>query len=319
MECEPPPRGSEGKPPPKGEGGGEPPLKEEEGWELEEATTTQGGGGRRRSEPPSHGEVEGIHFNVLSFRSKKENGRATQRKQRKAAPPKGGGGRQHHQKEEVGEKFSFPFWWCCPPSPPWGGCPGHGPVHALVTSARCIGFSWDSLMTRWYRPGLPGLSNLAGLDQHFRSAIIDAWRNKVTVDSCARRGSRGGPLLDLPGSQQLLNSSHVRERDKALLRSIVVGGVWNGFLLGKVRGEAVPCRFCGGGDGDGHLFWECPYPPLVEIRENPEFQDLMRMDKSHCPGAYSGMVGFLFFLELLVSHLGLLKLMMLPSICLRVL
>ena len=36
-------------------------------------------------------------------------------------------------------------------------------------------------------------------------------------------------------------------------------------------------------DGDGHLFWECPYPPLVEIRENPEFHDLMRMDKSHWP------------------------------------
>ena len=41
--------------------------------------------------------------------------------------------------------------------------------------------------------------------------------------------------------------------------------------------------FCGGADGDGHLFWECPYPPLVEIRENPEFHDLMRMDKSHWP------------------------------------
>ena len=34
---------------------------------------------------------------------------------------------------------------------------------------------------------------------------------------------RGGPLVDLHGSMQLLNSSHVRERDKALLRSIMVG------------------------------------------------------------------------------------------------
>ena len=76
---------------------------------------------------------------------------------------------------------------------------------------------------------------------------------------------------------------HVRERDKMLLRSIMVGGVWNGYLLGKVRGEVVLCRFCGGADGDGHLFWECPYPPLVEIRENPEFHDLMRMDESHWP------------------------------------
>ena len=45
----------------------------------------------------------------------------------------------------------------------------------------------------------------------------------------------------------------------------------------------MPCRFCGGPDGDGHLFWECTYPPLVEIRENPEFHDLMRMDKGHVP------------------------------------
>ena len=47
-----------------------------------------------------------------------------------------------------------------------------------------------------------------------------------------------------------------------------------------MRGEAEPCGFCGGADGDGHLFWDCPYPPLVEIREYPEFHDLMRMDES---------------------------------------
>ena len=86
------------------------------------------------------------------------------------------------------------------------GCPGHGPFHAPVTSARRIGFSWDSLMTRWDRPGLPGLSNLAGPIQHFRSAMFDAWRNKVAADSCSRKGFRGGPLLDIPGSHQLLTS-----------------------------------------------------------------------------------------------------------------
>ena len=60
-------------------------------------------------------------------------------------------------------------------------------------------------------------------------------------------------------------------------------GVWNGFLLGEVRCQVVPCRFCGAPDGDGHLFWECTFPPLVEIRKNPEFHDLMRMDKGHWP------------------------------------
>ena len=42
------------------------------------------------------------------------------------------------------------------------GCSGHGPIHALVAGAHRIGFSWDSLMTGWDRPGLPGLRNLSG-------------------------------------------------------------------------------------------------------------------------------------------------------------
>ena len=75
-------------------------------------------------------------------------------------------------------------------------------------------------------------------------------------------------MLDVHGSLKLLDSSHVRERDKALLRSIMVGCVWNGFLPGRVRGQPVTCRFCGAPDGDGHLFWECTLTPCVEIREN---------------------------------------------------
>ena len=31
------------------------------------------------------------------------------------------------------------------------------------------------------------------------------------------------------------------------------------------------------------MYWECTFPPLVEIRENPDFHDLMRMDKAHWP------------------------------------
>ena len=48
---------------------------------------------------------------------------------------------------------------------------------------------------------------------------------KVAADLCGREGFRGGPLLDVHGSLQLRNSSHVRERDKALLWSVLVGGV----------------------------------------------------------------------------------------------
>ena len=36
---------------------------------------------------------------------------------------------------------------------------------------------------------------------------------------------------------------------KGFLRSIMVGGVWNGYLLGRVRHQPVPCRFCGAPDG----------------------------------------------------------------------
>ena len=90
-------------------------------------------------------------------------------------------------------------------------------------------------------------------------------------------------MLDVEGSLQLLNSSHVRERDKALLRSIMVGGVWNGFLLEKAGKHPTPCRFCGAPDGDGHLFWECTFPPLVGFRESPELHDLMWRDKVHWP------------------------------------
>ena len=69
------------------------------------------------------------------------------------------------------------------------------------------------------------------------------------------------------------------------MRGILSGGVWNGFILGFVRGEIVPCRFCGGPDSDGHLFWECPHlpPPFVHIRDSPEFHDLLLLDRSSWP------------------------------------
>ena len=54
------------------------------------------------------------------------------------------------------------------------------------------------------------------------------------------------------------------------MRGILSGGVWNGFLLGSVKGEIVPCRFCGGPDSDGHLF--CV-----------EFRDLLLRDRSSWP------------------------------------
>ena len=54
-------------------------------------------------------------------------------------------------------------------------------------------------------------------------------------------------------------------------------------MLSRVRGQPVPRRFCGAPDGDGNLFGESTFPPLVEIRETHDFHDLMRMDKGHWP------------------------------------
>ena len=67
----------------------------------------------------------------------------------------------------------------------------------------------------------------------------------------------GRPSFSFSGTLQLFNSIHVRERDKGLLRIVLVRCVWNGFLLRKVKGQRVFCRFCGGDDNDGHLFWDC--------------------------------------------------------------
>ena len=46
-------------------------------------------------------------------------------------------------------------------------------------------------------------------------------------------------FLDVSGTMQLLDSDHVRERDKALLRGVLVGCVWNGFFIGE--GQGLSC------------------------------------------------------------------------------
>ena len=89
------------------------------------------------------------------------------------------------------------------------GCPGHGPLYLLSSSAAEIGFFLDPGALVWVRPGLPPLCNLAGPVQHFKGAVLEAWRDKVSSNLCCRKGFRGGPLLDVHGSLQLLTSSHV--------------------------------------------------------------------------------------------------------------
>ena len=73
--------------------------------------------------------------------------------------------------------------------------------------------------------------------------------------------------------------------------------IWNGFLL-------VPCRFCGGKDGDGHLFWECTFPPILHVRELPEFVTLMAQDRRRWPDVFFGMAGCLVLVLLGRGILG---------------
>ena len=115
------------------------------------------------------------------------------------------GGRVHRVLELVGE-----------------GCLGHGPVHLLVASASEIGLRWDLVALGWSLPGLPLLSSLAGPVQHLR-LIFATGRVLVVVLFW---------IFVVPCSY--LTLAHVRERDIALLRGVMVGGVWNGRLLGRV-------------------------------------------------------------------------------------
>ena len=71
--------------------------------------------------------------------------------------------------------------------------------------------------------------------QHLKEChVLDVWRDLNAADLCRRKGFLGGTASGFLGSMQLLFSCHLRDRDKALLRGILSGGVWNGFLLGKV-------------------------------------------------------------------------------------
>ena len=108
--------------------------------------------------------------------------------------------------------------------------------------------------------GLDDLSSTFLLDQSNITRVLFLMLGVQSLSkSLEKEGFRGRPLLDIQASQQFLVSSHVRERDKGLLRGTLTG-------LGHVRGEIVPYWFCGFVDGDG-LFWDCPYPPLVFLRE----------------------------------------------------
>ena len=120
--------------------------------------------------------------------------------------------------------------------------------------------------------------------QHVKSTISAAWRSQGCRLSILRAGASGAALcLDCEGTKQLLFFSHLREGKDATQKYSAWWRLERNSYFGKSKEEDVPCRFCGGVDGDGHLFWDCTFPPLVRIREHPEFASLVACDRSNWP------------------------------------
>ena len=53
--------------------------------------------------------------------------------------------------------------------------------------------------------------------------------------------------------------------------------------LERILTERSSVPFCGGVDGDGHSFWDCQFPPLVRVREDPECASLFACNRSKLP------------------------------------
>ena len=160
------------------------------------------------------------------------------------------------------------------------GGPGHGPIHRLSASAAEIGLRWDPL-----GPVLVCLCLATWLALCSISKLLFLMLGVIRLLPIFVVGKVFGVGLCLmftaPCSSLLLL---MFEKEIRLCKGVSwLGGVWKYSLLGGVRGQPVPSRFCGAPDGDGHLLWECTFPPLVEIRENPEFLGLIGMDKAHWP------------------------------------
>ena len=142
------------------------------------------------------------------------------------------------------------------------GAQGHGPVHLLLISAAELGFAWDGDEKGWVPVSLPPLRMMTWPVQHFRSAILDAWRFRVFSKLSERKGFLGSDFADFQGSLQLLTSSHLRERDKMLFMAFCVGVFGTDSFLASPRRKTFLVDFVVKKNGDGHLFWECPFTPL---------------------------------------------------------
>ena len=122
----------------------------------------------------------------------------------------------------------------------------HRPIHLLSASAAEIRFRWNPDALAWSRPCLL-LSNLAGPLQHFKAAILNVWclMRLLLTFAAGRIFEVGLCWMSMAPCSSLILLMFEKEI-KGLLRSILVGGVWNGFFLNKVRerergGERTAC------------------------------------------------------------------------------
>ena len=61
------------------------------------------------------------------------------------------------------------------------------------------------------------LGMLSGPIQHFQSSFLKLRNSKISAQLADRKGFRGAQLIDVNGTLQQLNSSHLRDRDRKLL------------------------------------------------------------------------------------------------------
>ena len=121
------------------------------------------------------------------------------------------------------------------------GAHGHGLCHCSLL-LRKWGLSGRGEQQGWIRAALPPLRMLAGLSNIFRVLFLRPGSSKLML-SCRIRRVLGVRCSWI--SEDLYNFSPLPTcgKDKLLLRSILCGGVWNGFLLEKAENEDVRCRF----------------------------------------------------------------------------